>query len=205
MNFLVSHVTRKPPLKVTSRWTFRCPGCAVSLSEDDSHYNERHTCINFFVQVYGYMPLLYTQFRLDSVLFKTRIPHDKQKCFKFIWASYLVLYLGRAPTILKHWHIPIRWICFGSWRPISEGHITSMMGLYTISAIGSWRPMLECSKWLPSLWWGHSSFDISLFLAHVRPSIGWHISSDIGSWKSLWKCNSRFFHIVYNRIILVSL
>ena len=25
-NFLVSHLTRKPPLKVTSRWTFRCLG-----------------------------------------------------------------------------------------------------------------------------------------------------------------------------------
>lgn len=48
MNFLVSHVTRKPPVKVTSRWTFRCPGCPVSLSEDDTHFQERHKCINFF-------------------------------------------------------------------------------------------------------------------------------------------------------------
>lgn len=84
MNFLVSHMTRQPPVKVTSRWTFRCPGCPVSLSEDDSHFQERHECINFFVQVYGYNPLLYTQYRADSVLFKTRIPQDKQKCFKFI-------------------------------------------------------------------------------------------------------------------------
>uniref|UniRef100_T1J3I4 glucuronosyl-galactosyl-proteoglycan 4-alpha-N-acetylglucosaminyltransferase n=1 Tax=Strigamia maritima TaxID=126957 RepID=T1J3I4_STRMM len=84
MNFLVSHITRKPPLKVTSRWTFRCPGCPVALSEDNTHFQERHKCINFFVQVFGYMPLLNTQFRVDSVLFKTRLPHDKQKCFKFI-------------------------------------------------------------------------------------------------------------------------
>lgn len=84
MNFLVSHITRQPPVKVTSRWTFRCPGCPVSLSEDDSHFQERHRCINFFSRVYGYNPLLYTQFRADSVLFKTRIPPDKQKCFKFI-------------------------------------------------------------------------------------------------------------------------
>lgn len=106
MNFLVSHITRKPPVKVrtswkkwewvtylflnycnfqvTSRWTFRCPGCPVSLSEDDSHFQERHKCINFFSQVFGYMPLLNTQYRADSILFKTRIPHDKQKCFKFI-------------------------------------------------------------------------------------------------------------------------
>lgn len=72
------------PYQVTSRWTFRCPGCPQALSHDDSHFHERHKCINFFVKVYGYMPLLYTQFRVDSVLFKTRLPHDKTKCFKFI-------------------------------------------------------------------------------------------------------------------------
>ena len=76
MNFLVSHLTRQPPVKVkrmltkfleryfqlvllsflfstqvTSRWTFRCPGCPVSLSEDETHFQERHKCINFFVKV----------------------------------------------------------------------------------------------------------------------------------------------------------
>ncbi|KAL0281347.1 UNVERIFIED_CONTAM: hypothetical protein PYX00_002359 [Menopon gallinae] len=84
MNFLVSHFTRQPPIKVTSRWTFRCPVCSASLSEDDTHFQERHKCIQFFTQVFGYTPLLNTQFRADSILFKTRIPHDKQKCFKFI-------------------------------------------------------------------------------------------------------------------------
>ncbi|XP_028038241.1 exostosin-3 isoform X1 [Bombyx mandarina] len=84
MNFLVAHITRKPPVKVTSRWTFRCPGCPVTLSADETHFHERHKCIQFFTQVMGYTPLLSTQFRADSVLFKTRIPHDKQKCFKFI-------------------------------------------------------------------------------------------------------------------------
>ncbi|KAJ6224228.1 hypothetical protein RDWZM_002773 [Blomia tropicalis] len=84
MNFLVSHISRKPPIKVTSRWTFRCQDCLSSLSEDDLHYQRRHKCLNYFASVYGYMPLLLTQFRADSVLFKTRIPHDKQKCFKYI-------------------------------------------------------------------------------------------------------------------------
>ncbi|KAG7294998.1 hypothetical protein JYU34_022594 [Plutella xylostella] len=84
MNFLVSHITRKPPVKVTSRWTFRCPGCPVTLSADQTHFHERHKCIQFFSQVMGYTPLVSTQYRADSVLFKTRIPHDKQKCFKFI-------------------------------------------------------------------------------------------------------------------------
>ncbi|CAG7824964.1 unnamed protein product [Allacma fusca] len=88
LNFLVSHMTQKPPVKVTSRWTFRCPGCPVTLSEDDSHFQERHHCINFFTKVYGYTPIRYTQFRADSILFKTRIPHDKQKCFNHSFIQY---------------------------------------------------------------------------------------------------------------------
>lgn len=84
MNFLVAHLTRKPPIKVTSRWTFHCPNCVSSLSQDDSHFRERHECLNTFASIYGYMPLLNTQHRSDSVLFKTRLPHDKQKCFKFV-------------------------------------------------------------------------------------------------------------------------
>lgn len=84
MNFLVAHLTRKPPIKVTSRWTFHCADCLSSLSEDDSHFRERHECLNSFASIYGYMPLLNTQHRSDSILFKTRLPKDKQKCFKFV-------------------------------------------------------------------------------------------------------------------------
>lgn len=84
MNFLVAHMTRQPPIKVTSRWTFHCPSCVSSLSEEDSHFRERHECLNMFASIYGYMPLLNTQHRSDSILFKTRLPHDKQKCFKFV-------------------------------------------------------------------------------------------------------------------------
>jgi len=84
MNFLVAHLTRKPPLKVTSRWTFHCSSCLSSLSEDDSHFRERHECLNIFASIYGYMPLMNTQHRSDSILFKTRLPKDKQKCFKFV-------------------------------------------------------------------------------------------------------------------------
>ena len=84
MNFLVSHVTGKPPVKVTSRWTFRCPGCPVALSSTDGHFDERQVCINKLARIFGYMPLVFTQYRVDSVLFKTKLPHDKNKCFKFV-------------------------------------------------------------------------------------------------------------------------
>ena len=70
--------------QVTSRWTFRCPGCPEALSTDDTHFQERHVCMKILTDLYGYMPLLYTQFRVDSVLFKTRLPTNLEKCYQFI-------------------------------------------------------------------------------------------------------------------------
>lgn len=84
MNFLVSHITRQPPMKTTSKWTIRCPMCSEMLSQDESHFTERHQCIRFFTEVYGYNPLLFSQFRVDSILFKTRLPPNHQKCFKYV-------------------------------------------------------------------------------------------------------------------------
>ncbi|CEF63813.1 Exostosin-like 3 [Strongyloides ratti] len=84
MNFLVSHLTRQPPIKTTSKWTLRCPNCPETLSSDESHFTERHECIRFFTKIYGYNPLLFTQFRVDSVLFKTRLPLNHQKCFRYV-------------------------------------------------------------------------------------------------------------------------
>ncbi|VDN05888.1 unnamed protein product [Thelazia callipaeda] len=84
MNFLVAHLIREPPIKTTSKWTLRCPACKASLYQRSTHYHQRHECIQFFTQVYGYNPLLFTQVRVDSVLFKTRLPTNHQKCFKYV-------------------------------------------------------------------------------------------------------------------------
>ncbi|CAI5443998.1 unnamed protein product [Caenorhabditis angaria] len=84
MNFLVAHLTRKPPIKTTSRWTIKCPTCAEKLSDSDSHFSKRHECIRLFTTIYGYNPLRFSQFRADSILFKTRLPETHQKCYKYV-------------------------------------------------------------------------------------------------------------------------
>uniref|UniRef100_A0A1I7SX21 Exostosin domain-containing protein n=1 Tax=Bursaphelenchus xylophilus TaxID=6326 RepID=A0A1I7SX21_BURXY len=84
MNFLIAHLTRKPPMKVTNKWTLRCPTCEDSLFKHENHYNRRHDCIRLFTKIFGYNPLLYTQFRADSVLFKTRVPAEHSKCFRYV-------------------------------------------------------------------------------------------------------------------------
>ena len=54
LNFLISHITRQPPVKGTSRWTFRCPGCPVSLLEDDSHFQVDGLQVTFFQERHKY-------------------------------------------------------------------------------------------------------------------------------------------------------
>nr|CAD7576747.1 unnamed protein product [Timema californicum] len=91
MNFLVSHITRKPPVKVTSRWTFRCPGCPVSLSEDDTHFQERHKCINFFTQEQLPVGVWVSPLHLGPV-FSSTPPHSSL----LPWSS------SRPPTLHRH-------------------------------------------------------------------------------------------------------
>lgn len=87
-NFMISDLTRKPPIKVTSKSSFNCKLCKEdedvqkSLSSTGLHYERRSTCINYFNLVYGYNPLLYSQSRSDSVLYKSSIGKGMTACFE---------------------------------------------------------------------------------------------------------------------------
>ncbi|XP_067008988.1 exostosin-1 [Anabrus simplex] len=81
MNFLVSHVTRRPPIKVTQRKQYKeqPPGGARSPWNDPDHFIQRQTCLNTFAAVFGYMPLLRSNMRLDPVLFKDPVSNLRRK------------------------------------------------------------------------------------------------------------------------------
>lgn len=66
MNFLVSNITGKAPIKVTPRKKFKCPECskANSLSADVvRHLQLRSRCIDHFSKIYRMMPLKSVEFR----------------------------------------------------------------------------------------------------------------------------------------------
>lgn len=68
MNFLIAHVTRKPPIRVAWKWKFSvcggpCP--AQSISSKNGHLQERHECMDLFARIFGYMPLLFTSYSVD--------------------------------------------------------------------------------------------------------------------------------------------
>jgi glucuronyl/N-acetylglucosaminyl transferase EXT2 len=82
MNFLVSNVTGKAPIKVTPRKKFKCPECVnqpMLSSDAKSHLAERSDCINLFAQIYGQIPLKLVEFRVDPLLFKDNLPEKLKK------------------------------------------------------------------------------------------------------------------------------
>ena len=89
-NYMISDLTRKPPIKVTGKTNFGCKLCSQdddvqkSLSSKGLHYERRTECINYFNLIYGYNPLLYSQARSDSVLYKASVGKSIKSCFNKI-------------------------------------------------------------------------------------------------------------------------
>uniref|UniRef100_A0A1L8E1L1 Putative glycosyl transferase family 64 domain protein n=1 Tax=Nyssomyia neivai TaxID=330878 RepID=A0A1L8E1L1_9DIPT len=79
MNFLISHVTRKPPIKVTQRKGYKDRESGRSPWNDPDHFIQRQSCLNTFAAVFGYMPLLRSNLRLDPVLYRDPVSNLRKK------------------------------------------------------------------------------------------------------------------------------
>ena len=80
MNFLVSHLTRLPPIKVTQRRGLR-DDSGVGETELGSveRLAQRSLCVDSLVDVYGYMPLYRSNIRLDPLLWKDNVAITRKK------------------------------------------------------------------------------------------------------------------------------
>ncbi|GAB6028164.1 hypothetical protein CHUAL_002371 [Chamberlinius hualienensis] len=84
LNFLVSHVTKLPPIKVTQRKQYKesmLPGSKSYPTpwNDPDHFIQRQSCINTFASIFGYMPLVRSNMRLDPVLYKDPVSNLRKK------------------------------------------------------------------------------------------------------------------------------
>ena len=81
MNFIATNYTGKAPIKVTPRKKFKCSECLTggSLSLDESHMVERSTCMNYFMNIYGMLPLKSVNFRADPLLYMDEFPSKLKK------------------------------------------------------------------------------------------------------------------------------
>ncbi|CAG5928405.1 unnamed protein product [Menidia menidia] len=83
MNFLVSAVTKQPPIKVTQKKQYKetmmSQGSKSSRWADPDHFSQRQTCMNTFTKWLGFMPLVHSQMRLDPVLFRDQVSILRKK------------------------------------------------------------------------------------------------------------------------------
>ncbi|XP_013877902.1 exostosin-1b [Austrofundulus limnaeus] len=83
MNFLVSAVTKLPPIKVTQKKQYKetmmGQSSRASRWADPDHFAQRQTCMNKFASWFGTMPLIHSQMRLDPVLFKDQVSILRKK------------------------------------------------------------------------------------------------------------------------------
>ncbi|XP_026868085.2 exostosin-1a [Electrophorus electricus] len=83
MNFLVSAVTKLPPIKVTQKKQYKetmmGQTSRASRWADPDHFAQRQTCMNKFASWFGTMPLVHSQMRLDPVLFKDQVSILRKK------------------------------------------------------------------------------------------------------------------------------
>ncbi|KAH3710441.1 hypothetical protein DPMN_069923 [Dreissena polymorpha] len=83
LNFLVSHVTKLPPIKVTQRKQYRealLPNSSKTMPWTDAfHFAQRQICIDTFANIFGYMPLIRSKTRMDPILFKDPVSNLRKK------------------------------------------------------------------------------------------------------------------------------
>ncbi|KAH9489394.1 Exostosin-1 [Bulinus truncatus] len=80
MNFLVTHATRLSPIKVTQRKQYKESPLAQTLDQvGQLHFQQRQECLEEFVDYFGYMPLLHSVVRLDTMLFKDPVSNMRKK------------------------------------------------------------------------------------------------------------------------------
>ncbi|KAL0963327.1 hypothetical protein UPYG_G00304710 [Umbra pygmaea] len=83
MNFLVSAVTKLPPIKVTQKKQYKetlmLQTSRASRWADPDHFAQRQNCMNKFASWFGSMPLVHSSMRLDPVLFKDQVSILRKK------------------------------------------------------------------------------------------------------------------------------
>ncbi|CAE1326371.1 EXTL3 [Acanthosepion pharaonis] len=71
MNMLVAHVSKKSPMKTIRKQFFANKfKLKDGLSFKPKHKDKRDNCLNEFAQIYGYMPLIFTQYEADYLIGK---------------------------------------------------------------------------------------------------------------------------------------
>lgn len=74
LNFFISHITGKPPIKATHKQTLVAKATSYTKEASARSFAQSQVpCLNLLVTAFGYMPLKYSSVRVDPVLFKDSV------------------------------------------------------------------------------------------------------------------------------------
>ncbi|CAD5118538.1 DgyrCDS7228 [Dimorphilus gyrociliatus] len=83
MNFLVSHVTKRPPIKVLQRKIStaneRMQPSESWMMERSADFVDSQSCMLNITKIFGYMPLKNSQVRIDPLLYKDHVSKHRKK------------------------------------------------------------------------------------------------------------------------------
>lgn len=80
MNFLVADITRKPPIKILPQKTFYdLNSRSARYSKLVQLFDQRQRCMESLVDIFGYMPLVKSQIRMDPLLYKDPVSNLRKK------------------------------------------------------------------------------------------------------------------------------
>ena len=79
VNFLVSHVTRKPPIGVVRRPLPSAGHGGVELSSETLSFHTRQYCIGRFTKQFGYMPLIRSSVKFEPLLHRDSVSVLRKK------------------------------------------------------------------------------------------------------------------------------
>ena len=79
-NFLLAHVTRRSPIKVTGRKQHKESSRNLQgVVEEEAAVEVRQGCLEEFADWFGYMPLLHSSVRMDTMLFKDPVSNMRKQ------------------------------------------------------------------------------------------------------------------------------
>ncbi|CAG7721914.1 unnamed protein product [Allacma fusca] len=83
MNMIVERITRKPPIKLTYKRSFKDLSVRSSWN-DPEHFKQRHNCVNQLAEIFGSVPLKRSSLRLDPILFRDPVSNMRKNSLKRI-------------------------------------------------------------------------------------------------------------------------
>jgi len=79
INFLVSHVTQRPPIRVARRPGRHSNRELLLSASEASMYHTRQYCVRTFAEQFGYMPLIRSSVRFEPLLYRDPVSVFRKK------------------------------------------------------------------------------------------------------------------------------